>query len=187
MGMGGLTRREFLKSSERRSGGDGGLGGLCQQYRRARGQARAAASWSSAAGGAVATAAKYVRIADPTIEVVLLEPTAVRVLPLQQPGPERRAHIDSLRSATAGLRDRGVKVRHEMATAIEPDTKRVRVGEGYLTTTASSSRPAVDFQLEQVEGLPPPETRCSTRGRPDRRPSSWRISSRRCPTAACSC
>ena len=101
-----------------------------------------------------ATAAKYVRLADPTIEVVLLEPNRRFVsCPFSNLVLSGVRTIGSLTFGYSGLREHGVKVRHETATAIEPDTKRVRVGEGYLTYDRLIVSPGVDFQLEQVEGL----------------------------------
>jgi sulfide dehydrogenase [flavocytochrome c] flavoprotein subunit len=44
-------------------------------------------------------------------------------------------------------------VRHEMATAIEPDQRRVRVGDGYLSYERLVVSPGVEFQWEQIDGL----------------------------------
>src|SRR5712691_10456052 len=80
-----------------------------------------------------ATAAKYVRLADPSIEVVLLEPNPQFVscpfsnLVLSGVRSRQRMPFDYSR-----LRDPGVRGVHEMATAIVPDTGRVKVGGGYL-------------------------------------------------------
>jgi NADPH-dependent 2,4-dienoyl-CoA reductase/sulfur reductase-like enzyme len=52
-----------------------------------------------------------------------------------------------------GLRKHGVRIIHETASAIEPDTKRVRLGEGYLQYDRLVVSPGVDFQWELVEGL----------------------------------
>jgi NADPH-dependent 2,4-dienoyl-CoA reductase/sulfur reductase-like enzyme len=51
------------------------------------------------------------------------------------------------------LRAHGVKVRHEAATAVEPDTKRVRIGEGYLEYDRLVVSPGVDFMWDQVPGV----------------------------------
>jgi NADPH-dependent 2,4-dienoyl-CoA reductase/sulfur reductase-like enzyme len=51
-----------------------------------------------------------------------------------------------------GLRAHGVKIRHEAATAIEPDTKRVRIGEGYLEYDRLVVSPGIDFVWDQVPG-----------------------------------
>ncbi len=101
-----------------------------------------------------ATAAKYVRLADPTIEVILLEPNKKFVsCPFSNLVLSGARGIGSLTFGYGGLRDYGVKVRHEAATAIEPDTKRVRIGDGALAYDRVIVAPGVDFQVEQVEGL----------------------------------
>jgi sulfide dehydrogenase [flavocytochrome c] flavoprotein chain len=151
--MGGLTRREFLKSSSGVVVATAGLAG-CASSTGELGAKRGRRVVVVGGGWGGATAAKYVRIADPTIEVVLLEPNRRFVsCPFSNLVLSGVRNIDSLSFGYSGLRDRGVKVRHEMATAIEPDTRRVRVGEGYLTYDRLVVSPGVDFQLEQVEGL----------------------------------
>ena len=131
-----------------------GLRGLRQQYRASSRPSGGRRVVVVGGGWGGATAAKYVRLADPTIEVVLLEPNRRFVsCPFSNLVLSGVRNIDSLTFGYSGLRDHGVKVRHEMATAIEPDTKRVRVGEGYLTYDRLIVSPGVDFQLEQVEGL----------------------------------
>jgi NADPH-dependent 2,4-dienoyl-CoA reductase/sulfur reductase-like enzyme len=102
-----------------------------------------------------ATAAKYVRLADPTIEVVMLEPNRQFVsCPFSNLVLSGVRSIDTM---TFGYRDlqrrHGVRVIHEAATAIEPDTRRVRVGEGYLQYDRALVAPGVEFQWEQVQGL----------------------------------
>jgi NADPH-dependent 2,4-dienoyl-CoA reductase/sulfur reductase-like enzyme len=47
-----------------------------------------------------------------------------------------------------------VKVLHEAAGAIEPDRRRVRLGEGWLEYDRAIVAPGVEFQWEQVDGLP---------------------------------
>src|SRR4030095_14777331 len=151
--MGGLTRRECIRSSSGVGVARAGLAGCASstgelEAKRGRRVVVVGGGW----GGA--TAARYVRIADPTIEVVLLEPNRRFVsCPFSNLVLSGVRNIESLSFGYNGLRDRGVKVRHEMATAIEPDTRRVRVGEGYLTYDRLVVSPGVDFQLEQVEGL----------------------------------
>src|SRR5881296_4483205 len=101
-----------------------------------------------------ATAAKYVRSEDPGIEVVLLEPNREFVsCPFSNLVLSGLRSIDSLTFGYDGLRKLGVKVIHETAQAIEPDGKRVRVGEGYLEYDRLVVSPGVEFQWEQVEGL----------------------------------
>jgi len=101
-----------------------------------------------------ATAAKYVRLADPSVEVVLLEPGRRFVsCPFSNLVLSGVRTIDSLTFGYEGLRKHGVRVLHETATAIEPDARRVRVGEGYLQYDRLIVSPGVEFQTEQVEGL----------------------------------
>jgi len=101
-----------------------------------------------------ATAAKYIRLLDPGIEVVLIEPNRQFVsCPFSNLVLAGVRTIDSLTMGYDGLRKHGVRIIHETASAIEPDTKRVRLGEGYLQYDRLVVSPGVDFQWEQVEGL----------------------------------
>lgn len=101
-----------------------------------------------------ATAAKYVRLADPSIEVILLEPNKEFVsCPFSN---MVLSGLESLKKLTLGydrLKRYGVTIRHEAASAIEPDQRRVRVGDGYLEYDRLIVSPGVDFQWGQVEGL----------------------------------
>jgi NADPH-dependent 2,4-dienoyl-CoA reductase/sulfur reductase-like enzyme len=101
-----------------------------------------------------ATAAKYVRLLDPKIEVILIEPNRDFIsCPFSNLVLAGVRTIDSLTMGYGGLRKHGVRILHETATAIEPDQKRVRIGEGYVQYDRLVVSPGVDFQLEQVEGL----------------------------------
>ena len=101
-----------------------------------------------------ASAAKYVRLSDPSIEVVMLEPNERFIsCPFSNLVLSGVRTMDSITFDYSGLRRHGVRVIHREATAIEPDTKRVRVGEGYLHYDRLIVSPGVEFQWEQVEGL----------------------------------
>jgi NADPH-dependent 2,4-dienoyl-CoA reductase/sulfur reductase-like enzyme len=101
-----------------------------------------------------ATAAKYVRLADPSIDVVLLEPNSKFVsCPFSNLVLSGVRGIGSLTFGYSGLREYGVRIRQEAATAIEPDAQRVRVGDGVLTYDRLIVAPGVDFLVDQVEGL----------------------------------
>jgi NADH dehydrogenase FAD-containing subunit len=98
-----------------------------------------------------ATAAKYVRLLDPAIEVILIEPNREFIsCPFSNLVLAGVRTIDSLTMGYDGLRKHGVRIIHETATAIEPDQKRVRLGEGYLQYDRLVVSPGVDFQWEQV-------------------------------------
>jgi len=148
-----LTRRQFLRSA---SGAlaIAGLGGC----RTGTGEiaptsGRRVVVVGGGWGGA--TAAKYVRMADPSIEVVLLEPNKTFVsCPFSNLVLSGVRTLPSLTFDYDGLRNRGVTLRHEPALAIEPDQRRVRVDDGYLAYERLILSPGVDFQWEQVEGLP---------------------------------
>src|SRR5213080_3573438 len=152
------TRREFLKTS----GTGAGLGLLA-----AAGVAGCAPAikgdFAPKAGRRVvvigggwggATAAKYVRLADPSIEVVLLEPTREFVsCPFSNLVLSGQRTIENLTFNYDGLRARGVRVLHETATMIEPDARRVRVGTDALPYDRLIVSPGVEFQWDQVDGL----------------------------------
>jgi NADPH-dependent 2,4-dienoyl-CoA reductase/sulfur reductase-like enzyme len=101
-----------------------------------------------------ATAARYVRLADPAMEVVLLEPNRTFVsCPFSNLVLSGLRSIESMTFGYDGLRRHGVTVLHQAAVAIEPDRKRVRLAEGWLQYDRLIVSPGVDFQFEQVEGL----------------------------------
>ena len=105
-------------------------------------------------GWGSATAAKYVRLYDPGIEVVLLEPSREFVsCPFSNLVISGVRTMESITFGYAGLRRHGVEVRPGVATAIEPDRKRVRVGDQYLRYDRLIVSPGVEFQFDQIEGL----------------------------------
>src|SRR5262245_32136009 len=100
------------------------------------------------------TAAKYVRVEDPGIEVVLIEPNRQFIsCPFSNLVLSGLRTLDSITFGYDGLRARGVKMLHETAGAIEPDTKRVRVRDGYLEYDRLIVSPGIEFQWDQVDGL----------------------------------
>jgi len=100
------------------------------------------------------SAAKYVRLADPSIEVILLEPNKEFVsCPFSNLVLSGVRTIESLTFNYDRLRAQGVKVLHETATMIEPDARRVRVGYDALPYDRLIVSPGVEFQWDQVEGL----------------------------------
>jgi cytochrome c553/NADPH-dependent 2,4-dienoyl-CoA reductase/sulfur reductase-like enzyme len=153
--MARMTRREFLKTSSTGVGAlaVGGLAGCAST--RGEIDPKATRRIVVVGGGwGGATAAKYARLADPSIEVVLLEPNKRFVsCPLSNLVLSGVRGLGSLSFGYNGLREHGVKVRHEAAAAIEPDRRRVRVGDGYLVYDRAIVSPGVDFLLDQVEGL----------------------------------
>ena len=154
--MSALTRRGFLRTSGLGLGvlAGGGLAG-CAASMKGDFMPKAGPRVVVIGGGwGGATAAKYVRLLDPGVEVVLIEPNRQFVsCPFSNLVLAGLRSIDSLTMGYDGLRKHGVRIIHETASAIEPDTKRVRLGEGYLQYDRLVVSPGVDFQWEQVEGL----------------------------------
>ena len=101
-----------------------------------------------------ATAARYVRMADPSIEVVLFEPNKTFIsCPFSNLVLSGVRKLPSLTFDYDGLRNRGVTLRHEPVLAIDAEQRRVRIDDGYLAYERLILAPGVDFQWEQVEGL----------------------------------
>jgi NADPH-dependent 2,4-dienoyl-CoA reductase/sulfur reductase-like enzyme len=101
-----------------------------------------------------ATASKYVRLADPSTEVILLEPNKQFIsCPMSNLVLSGVRTIESLTISYDGLRRHGVKVMYERALALDPAARRVRVGEGYLEYDRLILSPGIDFQWDQVQGL----------------------------------
>ncbi len=153
--MGRMTRREFLTRAST-SVGTLALAGLpgCAMVRGETDATSRRRVVVVGGGWGGATAAKYVRLADPSIEVVLLEPNRKFVsCPFSNLVLSGARGIGALTFGYGGLREYGVKVRHEAATAIEPDARRVRVGDGVLTYDRVIVAPGVDFLVDQVDGL----------------------------------
>ena len=150
----GITRRHFLKTS----GVGLGLGliGGCAPAIRGDFAPKSGRRVVVVGGGwGGTTAAKYLRLADPSVEVYLLEPNQEFVsCPFSNLVLSGVRAIDSITFNYKGMRRYGVKVLHEAAGAIEPDRRRVRLGEGWLEYDRAIVAPGVEFQWEQVEGLP---------------------------------
>ena len=153
--MARMTRREFLRTSGAGAGllATASVGGCATG---AGGIAPAGDRRVIVVGGGWggATAAKYVRLTDPSIEVVLLEPNQQFVsCPMSNLVLSGVRSIGSLTFGYRGLREHGVRIRHEMASVIDTDQRRVRVGDGYLSYDRLILSPGIDFQFEQVDGL----------------------------------
>jgi NADPH-dependent 2,4-dienoyl-CoA reductase/sulfur reductase-like enzyme len=154
--MSTVTRRGFLRTSGVGLGvlAGGGLAGCAASTKGDFAPKSGPRVVVIGGGWGGATAAKYVRLLDPGLEVVLIEPNRQFVsCPFSNLVLAGVRTIDSLTMGYDGLRKHGVRIIHETASAIEPDTKRVRLGEGYLQYDRLVVSPGVDFQWEQVEGL----------------------------------
>src|SRR5439155_1414727 len=94
-----------------------------------------------------ATAAKYVRLADPSVEVVLLEPGHRFVsCPFSNLVLSGVRTIDSLTFGYGCLRKHGVRVLHETATAIVPDANQNVVSKTALFRAAWQAYPNLEYR-----------------------------------------
>ncbi|HSB43002.1 MAG TPA: FAD/NAD(P)-binding oxidoreductase [Methylomirabilota bacterium] len=154
--MSAVTRRGFLRKSGVGLGvlAAVGLGGCAASVKGDFAPKRGPRVVVIGGGWGGATAAKYTRLFDPAVEVILIEPNRQFVsCPFSNLVLAGLRTIDSITMGYDGLRRHGVRIIHETATAIEPGARRVRVGEGYLQYDRLIVSPGVDFQWEQVEGL----------------------------------
>jgi sulfide dehydrogenase [flavocytochrome c] flavoprotein chain len=101
-----------------------------------------------------ASAAKYLRLHDSSLEVTLLEPNKEFIsCPFSNLVVAGVENLKTLTMNYNGLRKHGVRIRHEAASAIDPDKKQVRVGKDSLAYDRLIVSPGIDFLWDQVEGL----------------------------------
>jgi len=148
-----VTRRQFLRTTG--LGVAAGALGACAPAMRGDFAPKTGKRVVVIGGGwGGSTAAKYVRLGDPSIDVILLEPnTSFVSCPFSNLVLSGVRTIDSMTFSYSRLRGHGINVIHEAAGSIEPAAHRVRVGEGWLQYDKLIVSPGVEFQWEQVEGL----------------------------------
>jgi len=103
-----------------------------------------------------ATAAKYIRLFDPSIEVVLVEPTeafiSCPISNLVLGGFKTMADITTPYTGLAG--NHGVRIVRDMATAIDADKKQVRLAHGEpLSYDRVIVSPGIDFIAGAIPAL----------------------------------
>lgn len=103
-------------------------------------------------GGAIA--AKYLRMADPTIEVTIVEQNKHHYtcfMSNEVLSGERT--IDSIKFNYDGLSKYGIKMVYSRALGIDPDAKKVRLQDGgSLAYDRLIVSPGVDFKWDAIEG-----------------------------------
>ena len=101
-----------------------------------------------------ATAAKYIRLWDPKIDVVLVERDANFIsCPISNLVLGGFTSMQEITRGYDGLRRHGVQVVHDEATAIDPAKKTVRLARGgELSYERLVVSPGVDFTFEDVAG-----------------------------------
>lgn len=103
-----------------------------------------------------ATAAKYIRMYDPGIEVILVEPNEAFVsCPISNLVIGGFKTIADVTTPYTGLaNNHGVKLVRDMATAIDTDKKQVRLAKGDpISYDRVVVAPGIDFMYEAIPGL----------------------------------
>lgn len=104
-----------------------------------------------------ASAAKYLRLLDPGIDVTLIERgRQYTSCPLSNEVIAGERAITTLQTGYEGLSARGVAVVHNTATGIDPVTKVVTTAEGNrFAYDALVVSPGIDFTYAAIQGLTP--------------------------------
>ena len=146
-----MYRRDFL-----RAGAAGlalaGVGGCAGMASDAAPKARVVVVGGGYGG---ATAAKYIRLLDPQIEVVLIEPNEAFVsCPISNMVLGGFRSLGDITVAYSGLARYGVKVVRDTATAIDVEKKQVRLARGdAVAFDRVIVSPGVDFMWEALPGM----------------------------------
>jgi sulfide dehydrogenase [flavocytochrome c] flavoprotein chain len=146
--MSKITRRDFLKlaGSVAAAGVMGGAPYI------ARGAGQKVVIVGGGVGGA--TAAKYLRANDPSIEVTLIEPNKeyyTCFMSNEVLGGDRK--LDSIKFNYEGLKKRGVKVVHDTVTAVDAAQKTVTTQGGQtFGFDRAIVAPGIDFKWDAIQG-----------------------------------
>ncbi|MBT8419637.1 MAG: FAD-dependent oxidoreductase, partial [Gammaproteobacteria bacterium] len=100
------------------------------------------------------TAARYIRMADPSIEVTIVEPNQYyHTCYLSNEVLSGEREIDSLRFGYEELKKHDVKIVQDRATNIDADAKVVKTQSGQdIPYDRAIVSPGVDFKWEAIEG-----------------------------------
>jgi sulfide dehydrogenase [flavocytochrome c] flavoprotein subunit len=144
-----IQRRDFLKAGA--AGLAVGLAG-CASMPGAAPKARVAIVGGGYGG---ATAARYLRMYDPAIEVVLIEPNEAFVsCPISNMVLGGFKTMADITTPYTGLARRGVRVVRDTATAIDLEKKEVRLARGdAVRFDRVIVSPGVDFMWEQLPSM----------------------------------
>jgi sulfide dehydrogenase [flavocytochrome c] flavoprotein subunit len=101
-----------------------------------------------------ATAAKYLRLADPTLDVTVIEPVKeYHACYLSNEVVVGERTLESLAFGYDGLRKHGVNVVHDSVVGIDPVAKKITTASGAsFNYDRAVVSPGVDFNWEAIEG-----------------------------------
>jgi sulfite dehydrogenase len=141
-----MKRRDFLKLA-----GAGPLAGLAGCAGSGPSKARVVVVGGGFGG---ATAAKYIRLWDPAVDVVLVErESAFTSCPISNLVLGGFNSMQDIRHGYEGLRRHGVQVVNDEVTAIDAAKKTVRLGRGGdLAYERLVVSPGIDFNFGEVQG-----------------------------------
>ena len=145
-----FARRSFLKAGGAALAA--GLAGCASMAPAAKAKARVVVIGGGYGG---ATAARYVKMLDPAIDVVLVEPNDAFVsCPLSNMVLGGFKSMADITRPYTGLERRGVRVVRDMATAIDVERKQVRLERGdALAFDRVILSPGVDFMWEALPAM----------------------------------
>lgn len=109
-------------------------------------------------GGTIA--AKYVRMSDPSIEVVLVERNKTFIsCPFSNLVIGGNRNLDDNKITYEALAaNHGIKMVYDEVTAVDVAAKKVRVSSGDISYDRLILSPGIDFRFEEIEGYNPVET-----------------------------
>ena len=139
-----FSRRQFLKAT--------GALAVARSARAAPAPARVVVIGGGFGG---ATAARHLKLGNPSLDVVLVERDPVFTsCPLSNLVLGGLRRIDEIQRSYDGLRARGIRVVRDEALAVDAGRKAVRLARGpELRYDRLIVSPAVDFELEELEGF----------------------------------
>ena len=145
-----MNRRDFLRAGAAGLTLAGAAG--CASLPGAAPKARVAVVGGGYGG---ATAAKYIRLLDPSIEVVLIEPNEAFVsCPISNMVLGGFRTMADITTRYDGLARHGVRVVRDTATAIDMDRKQVRLARGdAVSFDRVVVSPGVDFMWEAIPAM----------------------------------
>lgn len=144
--MTSINRRNFLKTL-----GAGGLVLLSGIPARSWGANANVVIIGGGTGGA--TAAKYLKLADPSINITLIEKNAhYYTCYMSNEVLSGGRTLDSLKFGYEGLQKRGITVVQAEVTAIDASTKRVKTSAGDFPYDRCIVAPGIDYRYETIEG-----------------------------------
>ncbi|MCP4701549.1 MAG: FAD-dependent oxidoreductase [Gammaproteobacteria bacterium] len=147
--MSNITRRGFIKTAA--GAAAVGAGGFPFIGARAGGGGRVVVI-GGGAGGAIA--AKYIKLADPSIDVTIIEKNRqYHTCFLSNEVLSGDREMDSIAFDYNGLKARDIKVVYATARAIDPKAKKITITDGKIVSyDRLIVSPGVDFKWDTIEG-----------------------------------